>query len=136
MQYTAPEYFRGEAASPRADLFSLGVIAYQMLTGRLPYGAQIAQARTKSQLGKLRYQPARELPVWIDGALRKALHPDPARRYESLSEFTFDLRHPNARYLDDKPTPLIERNPTLFWKCATAALACAVIALLALLFKR
>jgi serine/threonine protein phosphatase PrpC len=136
VQYTAPEYFRGEAASPRADLFSLGVVAYQMLTGRLPYGAQIAQARTRSQLGKLRYQPARELPVWIDGALRKALHPDPARRYESLSEFTFDLRHPNARYLDDKPTPLIERNPTLFWKCATAALACAVIALLALLFKR
>jgi serine/threonine protein phosphatase PrpC len=136
VQYSAPEYFRGEAASPRADLFSLGVIAYQMLTGRLPYGAQIAQARTGSQLGKLRYQPARELPVWIDGALRKALHPDPARRYESLSEFTFDLRHPHARYLDDKPTPLIERNPTLFWKCATAALACAVIALLALLFKR
>src|SRR6185503_18814587 len=42
-QYTAPEYFLGESGSPRSDQFSLGVIAYQMLTGKLPYGAQVAQ---------------------------------------------------------------------------------------------
>ena len=48
-QYTAPEYFLGESGSPRSDLFSLGVITYQMLTGRLPYGAQVARARTRSQ---------------------------------------------------------------------------------------
>ena len=135
VQYTAPEYFRGEAASPRSDMFSLGVIAYQMLTGKLPYGAQIAQARTKSGLGKLRYASAqtanREIPAWIDGALKKAVHPDPYQRYESLSEFTFDLRHPNAKYLNTA-TPLIERNPSLFWKCATAILACTVLVLLAM----
>ena len=39
-QYTAPEYFLGENGTSRSDLFSLGVITYQMLTGRLPYGAQ------------------------------------------------------------------------------------------------
>jgi serine/threonine protein phosphatase PrpC len=135
-QYTAPEYFRGESASPRSDLFSLGVIAYQMLTGKLPYGARIAQARTKSKLGKLRYESAqggnREIPPWIDGALRKAVHPDQYQRYESLSEFTFDLRHPNANYLKPSATPLIKRNPSLFWKCATAILACMVLALLAM----
>jgi serine/threonine protein phosphatase PrpC len=136
VQYTAPEYFRGDSGSPRSDLFSLGVITYQMLTGDLPYGAQIAKARTKSQLGKLRYNPARsenrEIPPWIDGALRKAVHPDPNQRYESLSEYIFDLRHPNAKYLYASATPLIERNPTLFWKCATAILACIVVGLLAL----
>ncbi|MGQ7310022.1 protein kinase domain-containing protein, partial [Streptococcus suis] len=42
VQYTAPEYFQGESGSPRSDMFSLGVITYQMLTGKLPYGAQIA----------------------------------------------------------------------------------------------
>jgi serine/threonine protein kinase len=135
VQYTAPEYFRGEAASPRSDLFSLGVIAYQMLTGKLPYGAQIAQARTKSGLGKLRYASAHaanpEIPPWIDGALKKAVHPDPYQRYESLSEFTYDLRLPNAKYLNTV-TPLIERNPSLFWKCATAILACVVLVLLAM----
>ena len=75
----------------------------------------------------------REIPAWIDGALRKAVHPDPDKRYESLSEYTFDLRHPNAKYLDASATPLIERNPLLFWKCATAILACVVLALLAIL---
>jgi serine/threonine protein phosphatase PrpC len=138
-QYTAPEYFRGESASARSDLFSLGVIAYQMLTGRLPYGAQIARARTKSKLSKLRYASAqgagREIAPWIDGALKKAVHPDPYQRYESLSEFVFDLRHPNAKYLNPAATPLIERNPSLFWKCATAILACAVLVLLAMLHR-
>jgi serine/threonine protein kinase len=136
VQYTAPEYFRGENGSPRSDLFSLGVITYQMLTGHLPYGAQIAKARTKSQLGKLRYTPApnvnREIPAWIDGALRRAVHPDPYRRYESLSEYIFDLRHPNANYLNESATPLIERNPTLFWKCTTVILACVIVGLLAM----
>ena len=77
-----------------------------------------------------------EIPAWIDGALRKAVHPDPHKRYESLSEFTFDLRHPNANYLDASPTPLIERNPLLFWKCTTAMLACIVVVLLAILHGR
>jgi serine/threonine protein phosphatase PrpC len=135
-QYTAPEYFRGEAGSARSDLFSLGVITYQMLTGRLPYGAQIAKARTASQFNKLRYDSApsqnREIPAWVDGALRKAVHPDPYKRYESLSEYIFDLRHPNANFVATSATPLIERNPLLFWKCTTVALACAVVVLLAM----
>ena len=69
-QYTAPEYFVGESGTPRSDQFSLGVITYQMLTGNLPYGSQIAKARTRSQFGKLRYAPHRRqsrIPAWIDG---------------------------------------------------------------------
>ncbi len=134
-QYTAPEYFRGEGGSTRSDLFSLGVIAYQMLTGQLPYGAQLAQARIRSQFSKLRYRPAsdqnRDIPPWMDGALRRAVQLDPAKRYESLSEFVFDLRHPNPTYQNVSPPPLIERNPNLFWKCTTAALAIIVVILLA-----
>jgi serine/threonine protein phosphatase PrpC len=135
-QYTAPEYFLGEPASSRSDLFSLGVITYQMLTGKLPYGAQIARARTRAQFGRLVYAPAshgsRDIPQWIDGTLEKAVHPNPAKRYDSLSEFLFDLRHPNADYLSTSSTPLIERNPPLFWKSTTIVLALAVILLLAL----
>ena len=133
-QYTAPEYFLGESGSPRSDMFSLGVITYQMLTGKLPYGPQAARARTRSQFNRLRYRSAagdhHGVPAWIDGALRRAVHPDPYKRYESLSEYTFDLRHPNAKYLNPSVTPLIERNPLLFWKCTTAILACIVLALL------
>jgi hypothetical protein len=107
-----------------------------MLTGKLPYGAQIARARTRSQFGKLIYGPAshigRDIPQWIDGTLEKAVHPNPAKRYDSLSEFLFDLRHPNANYLNTSSTPLIERNPLLFWKSTTIVLALAVTLLLAL----
>ena len=126
VQYTAPEYFLGEGGSPRSDIFSLGVIAYQMLTGRLPYGAQVAKTRTKSQQRKLRYKSAlddnREIPAWIDGALKKAVHPDPYQRYDELSEFVFDLRHPNKKFIATASTPLIERDPLLFWKCLSAIL--------------
>jgi len=135
-QYTAPEYFLGEPATSRSDLFSLGVITYQMLTGKLPYGGQIANARTRTQFNGLVYRPAshgdRDVPQWIDGTLEKAVHPNPHKRYDSFSEFLFDLRHPNANYLATSSTPLIERNPLLFWKSTTIVLALAAIVLLAM----
>ena len=139
-QYTAPEYFVGDRATTRSDLFSLGIITYQMLAGRLPYGTQIANARTRSQFNRLVYRPAshgdRDVPQWVDGTLEKAVHPNPAKRYDSFSEFLFDLRHPNANYLATSSTPLIERNPLLFWKCTTIVLALAVIVLLAMHMHR
>lgn len=136
-QYTAPEYFLGEGGSQRSDIFSLGVIAYQMLTGRLPYGAQVARTRTKSQQKKLRYKTVlndnRDIPAWVDGALKKAVHPDPYQRYDELSEFIFDLRHPNKKFLEATAKPLIERDPLLFWKCLSAILFVAFLIVVGLL---
>ncbi|RTL52119.1 MAG: bifunctional protein-serine/threonine kinase/phosphatase [Bradyrhizobiaceae bacterium] len=134
-QYAAPEYFLGEGGTARSDMFSLGVITYQMLTGRLPYGAQIARTRNISQQRKLKYTPAtddrRDVPNWIDGAIKKAVNPDPAKRYEDLSEFVFDLHNPNPNFLNAPPTPLMERNPLIFWKCLCALLLCVILWLLA-----
>ncbi len=133
-QYTAPEYFLGESGSLRSDIFSLGVITYQMLTGRLPYGAQVAKARTKSQQKKLRYHSAlninQEIPVWIDGVLEKAVHPDPYKRYGELSEYIYDLRHSNENSLNSSFKPLLERNPLLFWKSLSLIFACVILFLL------
>jgi serine/threonine protein phosphatase PrpC len=133
-QYTAPEYFVGERGTPRSDLFSLGVIVYQILTGRLPYGAEVAKTRSPRQQARLRYIPASEfnprVPDWVDLALRKAVHPNPLKRYEELSEFTFDLRHPNPGLLKNARPPLAERNPILFWKCVSAVLALTIVVLL------
>jgi len=135
VQYTAPEYFTGQGGSPQADQFSLGVIAYQMLTGHLPYGARLAQAKENYRRLKLSYVPAPEhdpaIPVWIDRALQRAVNLDPAKRYEALSEFLFDLRQPNPRYLDPRPVPLMARNPLLFWKGLSLLLALIVVVLLA-----
>ncbi len=138
-QYTAPEYFVGEGGSSRSDIFSLGVVTYQMLSGRLPYGAAVAKVRTKSQQRKLRYIPlddGGEIPAWIDVVLRKAVHPDPYKRYDELSEFVHELRHPNRDTLNAGPAPLIERNPLLFWKGLSAVLALIVLALLYALHVR
>ncbi|HQR97797.1 MULTISPECIES: bifunctional protein-serine/threonine kinase/phosphatase [unclassified Polaromonas] len=132
-QYAAPEYFLGEGGTTRSDIFSLGVITYQMLTGRLPYGAEVAKCRTRAAQNRLRYDSAlhddREIPAWIDGVLRKALHPDPARRYDELSEFLYDLRHPNRAFLDKTRPPLLERNPLLFWKGVSLILAGIIVVL-------
>ncbi len=117
-QFTAPEYFLGEPGTTRSDLFSLGVIAYQMLTGSLPYGTQVAQAQTKSRQTKLRYVSAlthnATVPVWIDGALARAVAIDPRQRYDALSEFQHDLLNPRAEFLRSSAPPLLERNPLLF----------------------
>jgi serine/threonine protein phosphatase PrpC/predicted Ser/Thr protein kinase len=133
-QYTAPEYFLGEGGSMRSDFFSLGIITYQMLTGRLPYGAKMAQARTNSQQRNVGYNSAldsnREIPAWIDGVLKKAVHPDPYKRYQTLSEYLVDLRHPNDTFLNASRAPLMERNPILFWKSLSFILACVIAFLL------
>ncbi|CAE6914896.1 Protein kinase [Pseudomonas marincola] len=133
-QYTAPEYFLGEAGSPRSDQFSLAVIIYQMLSGRLPYGAEVAKCKSRTAQNRLVYQPLRdndrELPVWIDDVLRKALQPDPLKRYAALSEFIFELRQPNQSLLKKHRPPLLERNPLMFWKGLSAILGAVIIWLL------
>lgn len=133
-QYTAPEYFVGEAGTEQSDLFSLGVIAYQLLTGRLPYGAEVARIHKRSQQAKLRFTSLRNLrpdvPVWVESAIRKAVHPDPSRRYQALSEFIHDLSHPNPSFLHHRNPPLVERNPVRFWQLLSLILALFVLVLL------
>ncbi|MEO8805296.1 MAG: bifunctional protein-serine/threonine kinase/phosphatase [Burkholderiaceae bacterium] len=137
-QYTAPEYFLGEAGTARSDLFSLGVITYQMLSGRLPYGTEVAKSRTQSAQRNLRYDSVladdREIPAWIDGVLAKAVQPNPLKRYDTLSEYVHDLRHPNQAFLSKTRPPLVERHPVLFWKLVSTILAAIIVAGLMLQF--
>ena len=131
LQYTAPEYFTGQGSSARSDLFSLAVLVYQMLTGQLPYGLQVTRLRTPADTRKLRYVPVRhlrpDLPDWLDVVLQKALHPDPAKRQEAVSEFMHDLHFPSHGLQHRRAVPLIERNPVVFWQTTTAVLALAVL---------
>ncbi len=133
-QYSAPEYFLGASGTPRSDMFSLGVITYQMLTGKLPYGTEVAKCKTATAQNKLRYDSMtyehRDIPAWVDDAIRTAVRPSPYKRYEDLSEFIFGLRHPNQAFLSKTRQPLLERNPVAFWKGLAFILMIIIVALL------
>ena len=133
-QYTAPEYFLGEPGTVKSDQFSLGVIAYQMLSGKLPYGTKVVNARTKTAQQKLRYQTVlddeRAIPAWVDFAIKKAVHPNPFKRYAEISEFIYELRHPSSTFLNQARPPIMERDPVMFWKSISLLLFAVVVYLL------
>jgi len=97
--YLAPEQARGEVSGPRADLYSLGVVAYQLLSGRLPYEA--------ASLSELALKQQRELPAPLDElshdvtpalaqAVAIALALEPDGRYEAAAEMERAM-HDGAR---------------------------------------
>ncbi|MEO9275391.1 bifunctional protein-serine/threonine kinase/phosphatase [Marinomonas sp. 5E14-1] len=135
MRYSAPEYFLGQAGTVKSDIYALGVIAYQMLSGnKFPYSTSIAQARSVSAQRRIQYtsliNEESELPVWIDDALQKALQINPLKRYEALSEFVYDLHHPNKAFLNRTRPPLIQRNPVMFWQGVSFSLLLIIVFML------
>ncbi len=118
--YTAPEYLMEKPGTTQSDLFALGCIVYEMVTGKLPYGEGLLKAVEKGTVSKLRYISVhnftRNIPDWVDKTIRKAVEIKPENRYSKLSELESDLRKPNPAYLTEEQLPLIERNPLGFWR--------------------
>lgn len=135
--YTAPEYLTGSEGSNRSDIFSLGVITYEMLTGKLPYGDKLTRNLNLRTLNKIKYTSAiiynPMIPLWLDGALEKAVNTDQRLRYDTFSEFLFDLTHPNSAFMN-RAAPLLERNPDLVWKLVAGLSVMVNLALLYSIF--
>ena len=137
VNYVAPEYLMGEGGSFKADLFSLAVIIYEMITGALPFDEPSIKRVSIKSYSEYQYIPARQrrrdLPVWVEGCLRKACQPNPANRYEAFSELEKDLTVPNPLLeADMRRQPLIEKDPVLFWKVLALGLLVANLVQLAL----
>ena len=127
MQYSAPELYLGEPATNRSDIFSLGVIAYELLTGAL------ALRRPRRR----RAHPGRATPAALrpggesnpGSRLRRrrlaALAIDP-RRVCRAREFIFDLANPNP-LAGPIPRPLLSRGSANVWRAIAAALALALL---------
>jgi eukaryotic-like serine/threonine-protein kinase len=134
--YSAPEHLVGAPASNLSDIYSLGAIGYEMLTGKLPYGKSIKSAAEARRLTYISATSLRkDIPDWVDAALENAIEKDPARRAEALSAFTENLRKPNSALGFAEFKPLLERNPVAFWKGVSFLLFLLCLTLAVMLTK-
>jgi eukaryotic-like serine/threonine-protein kinase len=94
VQYLAPEQIRGEPADPRSDLYSLGIVAYELLTGRLPFTGETAMAVAYKHLSDRVPAPTSivaDLPAELDGFVAAATDRDRELRPESADVMRMDL---------------------------------------------
>lgn len=107
--YMSPEQIKGYPLNQKTDLFSLGVVLFHMLTGRLPF-----RAKNPAQLiyKIINTEPPQvsqinsELPEQLDGVIRRALEKDLYSRYKNGADFAKDLSAVRYKILDDNSVPV------------------------------
>ena len=125
--YCAPEYLLNTPVSPLSDQFSLGVLLYELLTGKHPFGEAYSRCQTEEDFERLRYVPAYRVnplvPVWLDNAIHKALSIEPDRRYQALTEFAQDIKKPNPELMARRSGVPSLKQSLFIWKIIAIGLA-------------
>jgi eukaryotic-like serine/threonine-protein kinase len=88
--YSSPEQLQAQELDPRTDIYSLGVVVFEMLTGRPPFEAATPLGVITKHLCDPPPPPsevAPQVPAWLDATVGKALAKDPAERWASMTEF-------------------------------------------------
>jgi eukaryotic-like serine/threonine-protein kinase len=93
-QYLSPEQARGAPVDPRSDLYSLGIVLYEMLTGKVPFTGDTPVEIAMKHLSQVPEPPSQvrpEVPHDLDAVVMRALAKDPEQRYASSEEMDADL---------------------------------------------
>ena len=124
--YMSPEQVRGAPADARTDVWGLGVVLYEMLAGRRPFGGAYAAAIGYAVLHEPTPPLDRDdLPDGLEATLLRCLAKDPADRFDSMEALAEALRGEG----ESAPAPAARDRPS--WRWAAAAVAGALVALAA-----
>jgi len=97
--YMSPEQARGEKVDQRTDLWAMGVIFYEMVTGQMPFKGEYEQAVIYSILNQ---EPesisvSNNIPIWIDQSIRRLLNKNIDSRYQNAADFLKDLKEAKTK---------------------------------------
>lgn len=119
VHYISPEQAKGEATDAKSDLYSVGVLLYEMLTGKLPFDADSAVSVAIMQLQNEPIKPSTlnpEIPEGLEEITLRAMQKNPAERYSSAAEMLSDIetfrRNPSVQFeykyfVDNEPTKYV-----------------------------
>jgi nucleotide-binding universal stress UspA family protein len=103
--YISPEQIAGGRSDPRSDLFSLGVVLYELATGQYPFGQPTSEGGLRTRLWRAPLPPRAlvpDLPEWLQEVILHCLEVDARERYPSASQVAFDLSHPEHVGVGDR----------------------------------
>ena len=108
VHYFSPEHARGGKTDAKSDLYSLGVVMYEMLTGRVPFDADTPVSIALKHMQEKMIEPIKlnpSIPLAINQIIVKAMQKDPGARYESATEMLKDLnmalKNPEGKFIEE-----------------------------------
>ena len=134
--YLAPERFHGGSIDESSEIFSIGVVLYEALTQKLPYG-EIEPFQTPTfKSAKRAHLLNKKIPLWLESIILRSIDIDKNRRYQNYSSMLYELTNSDkVKPYFDKDASIIEKDPILAYKIGFIIMLIINLILLYLLLK-